>query len=71
LASAMAMPWPMPEVEPVTTAVLPLRDIAILFLRSMRYAVGVAAILPQSSSVAYVAPAPMCHQKPGCIVART
>src|SRR6476659_5918777 len=35
LASAMAMPWPMPEVEPVMTAVLPLRDIAILFLRSI------------------------------------
>src|SRR5262245_42161223 len=31
LASACAMPSPMPEVEPVTTAVLPSSAIAILF----------------------------------------
>src|SRR5581483_3613873 len=38
-ASASAMPWPMPEVDPVTTAVLPWRDMELAPVRSLCVAV--------------------------------
>src|SRR6516225_9949634 len=61
-ASASAMPRPMPDVDPVTTAVLPLRDMP----NSRRYPLLVSAgILPQSGQLAY-APRPRhCASAPG------
>src|SRR6516225_7476149 len=47
LASASAMPNPMPDVEPVTTAVLPWSAIAVLFERCLgRTSCRKAAVLP-------------------------
>src|SRR5262249_21039588 len=47
LASACAMPSPMPDVEPVTTAVLPWSAIAVLFERCLGHtSCRKAAVLP-------------------------
>src|SRR5499426_1547595 len=47
LASACAMPSPMPDVEPVTTAVLPWSAIAVLFERCVAHtSCRKAAVLP-------------------------
>src|SRR5262249_27849049 len=51
LASALAIPSPIPDVDPVTMAVFPLSLTELLLL------VGFAGILPQSRSVAYASTA--------------
>ena len=58
LASACAMPRPMPDVEPVTTAVLPLRVMANLLCDLAR---ELWRILPQSSALEYARFEPILH----------